>query len=88
MEGYGKIAETLTRQLKKDGFHWDQEAELAFYKLREAMTKIPVLALSGFTRPFVVETDASRVRLGAVLSQQQRPITYCCQALSSRARLK
>lgn len=30
VEGYRKLAEPLTRQLKKDSFHWNSEAEMAF----------------------------------------------------------
>lgn len=47
---------------------WTQEALLAVQKLKDAMQQVPILALPDFTEPFVVETDASRVGVGAVLS--------------------
>ncbi|XP_024022953.1 uncharacterized protein LOC112092040 [Morus notabilis] len=86
--GYGHLAWPLTQQLKNDSFHWSTEAETAFQKLKQAMTTVPVLSLPDFSQPFVVESDASGFRIGAVLMQHQRSIAYFSQVLSSRARTK
>nr|GFB23141.1 retrotransposable element Tf2 [Tanacetum cinerariifolium] len=51
----------------KDTFKWNPSAELAYHKLKEAMVKAPVLALPNFEQEFVVETNASGKRIGAVL---------------------
>ncbi|RVW83267.1 Transposon Tf2-12 polyprotein [Vitis vinifera] len=69
---YGAISWPLTQQLKKDAFNWNLEAEVAFQKLKTAMTTIPVLALPNFSQLFIVETDASGYGLGAVLMQIQK----------------
>lgn len=88
MNGYAKIAWPLTDLLKASGFNWNEQAEAAFTKLKKAMTEVPVLALPDFSREFVVETDASRHRLGAVLMQNQHPIAYFSRVLSMSARSK
>ena len=59
IQNFGKIVGPLTKMLKKDSFSWMPVAEAAFQKLKEAMTKAPVLALPDFSKKFIIECDAS-----------------------------
>lgn len=54
--------------------------------LKAALTKEPILAYPDFTKPFILETDASNVGLGAKLSQigddgKEHPISYASRTL-------
>ena len=64
---------------------WDDTCEKSFCSLKEKLTSPPTLAFPDFSKPFIVETDASCNGLGAVLSQQQEPgqvvIAYASRSL-------
>ena len=83
---YGAIVAPLTALLKKDGFSWSEEAAAAFTALKAAVTSAPVLALPDFTRPFIVECDASTHGFGAVLLQDKHPLAYFSKPIAPRHR--
>ena len=88
--GFAKIAAPLHALTKKDvPFEWTQECEAAFCKLKELLITAPVLAYPrfGHDKEFILETDASGIGLGAVLSQKQddghlHPIAYASRSLN------
>ena len=84
IKNYASIAAPLTDLLKKDAFNWNVKAAEAFENLQFATTTAPVLALPNFKQPFTLETDASGVGVGAVLSQNGHPIAYFSKKLNLR----
>lgn len=81
VKDYGTIAKPLTQLLTKKGFLWSDQATVAFQTLKTAMTTTPVLALPDFSQTFTIETDASAIGIGAILSQNNHPIAYLSRAL-------
>jgi hypothetical protein len=59
---------------------------VAFQTLKIALIQAPVLALSDFSKPFCIETDASTIGVGAVLMQDHHLIAYVSKALGPRLR--
>ena len=58
-----------------------EEALEAFKALKQACMNSPVLAFANYTKDFLLETDASKEGLGAVLTQKQedgwfQPVAY------------
>ena len=66
----------MTNLKKKIDFIWIEEAQKTFDKLKEVMSSCPVLAISDFSLPFVVECDASREGIGDLLTQRGHPIAF------------
>ena len=85
IKNYGQIAAPLTALLRKNAFVWSTKAELAFHQLKVAVSQPPILALPDFNQPFIIECDASRSGLGAVLMQNHRPIAFHSQTLKGKA---
>lgn len=81
VRNYSILAKPLTTLLQHREFQWTPQAQLAFDKLKQAMTETPVLALPNFDKPFCIETDACDSGIFAVLSQDSHPVAYMSRAL-------
>ena len=75
---YAKIAVPMTNQLKGKGktFEWGEDQKKSMQKLKVAIATAPILYIVDPNKPFVVETDASNFAIGAVLTQEGRPIAF------------
>lgn len=84
VKGYACIASPLTDLLIHDAFKWSEKAERAFKQLKESLVQAPVLSLPDFSNSFSLETDASLYSIGAVLLQDNHPISYFSKKLCPR----
>ena len=89
---FASVAAPLTDLIRKncpDRVVWTPECESAFLKLKNRLCSDPVLRSPDFTRPFVLQTDASERGVGAVLSQlddngDDHPVAYFSRKLLPR----
>ena len=94
IKGFAKIAAPLydltsgdNKDKKSEHVNLSPEAREAFDHLKAACLQAPILSFPDFTKPFLLETDASRRGLGAVLSQKQTDgwyhwITYASRVMN------
>lgn len=79
------IVAPLTKLLNKNGFQLKKEAETTFNWIKQVMTSsTPVLRLSDFTFPFVIESDTFDVGMSAMLIQDGKPIAYFSKKLGAK----
>ena len=76
VSGFSQMTAPLTDLTKKRAFRLSEAAQQTFEKMKEVMSSCPVLALLDFSQSFVLECDASREGIGAVLMQNNHPIAF------------
>lgn len=82
MQHFGIISKQLTLLLKKNTkFIWTQEHDIPFHCLKTKLSQAPVLALSDFSQPFILETYVCDQGIGVVLMQGGHPLSYVSKAL-------
>ena len=93
IKDFAKIADPLheyargdTAKKKKERVVLNEAARDAFHKLKKAVMSTPVLAYPDPNKEYLLKTDASKLVLGAVLSQKQadgryHPVVFSIRAL-------
>ena len=87
---FARIAEPLHFLTRKDvQFEWTVACQDSFNCLKKKLIKGPVLAYPDFSKDYVLETDANKQGLGAILSQVHNdgkchPVSYASRALSPK----
>jgi hypothetical protein len=81
----GECREMKTTRLnktKKRPWQWDPIYQQAFDNVIAAIAKEIVLAYLDFSKPIEIYTDASSTQLGAVITQDNRPVAFFSRKLS------
>ena len=66
-----------------DKFKWSQIEQGAFDTMKKVMACTTIRQYPDFNKPFHIYTDARKVQLGAVIVQDDKPITFYSQKLLS-----
>jgi hypothetical protein len=80
----GETKTTRMNKTKKKPWRWNLIHQQAFDNVKAAIAKKTVLAYLDFSKPFEIYTDTSSTQLGAVITQDNRPITFFNRKLSKR----
>jgi hypothetical protein len=80
------LLELFVESNREGTWNWNEQCQSAFNKIKEALTHEPILRHPDFSRPFIVETDASTKGLGAILSQEYdgelHPVEFISRTLT------
>ncbi len=82
----GQTKSTRAKGTKKVPWYWDEVHQRAFDHVKATITKDVVLAYPDFSKVFEIYTNASRKQLGAVITQDNRPIVFFSRKLSDTQR--
>ncbi len=72
----GQTKSTKAKGTKKVPWHWDEVHQRAFNQVKTTTAKDVVLAYLDYSKVFKIYTDASSKQLGAVITQDNRPIAF------------
>ena len=91
VEEFATIAKPLHKlSEKKTLLKWTDECQASFMKLKQTLCSSPVICFQTIRQNFVLDTDASGVGIGAVLSQvedgKEGVVAYYSRALNKAER--
>jgi RNase H-like domain found in reverse transcriptase len=66
----------------KAKWSWGPQQEIAFQTAKKIIAREVMLAYPDFNKPFEIHTNASHYQLGAVISQQGKPIAFYSRKLN------
>lgn len=87
--GITEILQPIYELLRKEcKFDWNEKCEEAFNKIKALLTSEPVLKMFNPNHEIILETDASRIGIGAVLKQKDEknelhPVGYFSKKLTN-----
>jgi hypothetical protein len=79
----GQTKTSKAEETKKVPWHWDEVHQRVFNHVKATIAKDVVLAYPDYSKVFEIYTDASSKQLGAVITQDNRPIAFFSWKLSN-----
>ena len=82
IKDFARLARPLHRLTEQTAlFVWTEDCQTSFDRLRQCLCSAPVLAYANYSKPFILDTDASDTGIRGVLSQldddgKERVIAY------------
>ena len=73
------ILSPLSDESGKKTFHWTDEMEKTFKKMKAIISADALMAYPNHNKPFHIYTDVSEYQMGAFIIQNRKPVAYWCQ---------
>jgi hypothetical protein len=85
IKNFAQVAKPMTDLLKNESVNeWGDAHTAAKQELISIITNAPLLQSPNYSKPFTIATDASNIALGAVLSQEGKPVAFLSKTFSDR----
>ena len=72
----------LTNQSPKCKLYWGPKQQQAFDQIKQVLAQEVMLSYPDFSQPFDIHIDASDLQLGAIISQNNKPIAFFSRTLN------
>ena len=79
----GHTKTTKRLKVRKKPWHWEEVHQKAFNDVKATIAKDVTLAYPDYSQEFEIYTDGSKRQLGAVITQNNRPIAFFSRKLSA-----
>jgi hypothetical protein len=79
----GQAKVTRAKGTKKVPWHWDEVHQRALNRVKATITREVVLAYPDYSKVFKIYTNTLSKQLGAVITQENRPIAFFSRKLST-----
>ena len=89
---FARLSDPLNKKTRVENLEWTSELDSTFHQLKTQMLKIALIKLPDPEGEFVLETDASKVAVGAILEQNfssaggEFPVAFFSRALTTTER--
>ena len=67
---------------KQAKWNWDDKCQKAFDTIKKLVARNTLLSYPNFNETFDIHTDASKLQLGAVISQKGKPVAFYSRKLN------
>ena len=79
----GILTPSSSMTSKRAKWNWSKECQKVFDTIKKLVSTEPLFSYPNFNVPSVIHTDASKLQLGAVISQDDKPIAFLSRKLNS-----
>ncbi|GBN04117.1 Retrovirus-related Pol polyprotein from transposon 17.6 [Araneus ventricosus] len=85
------LTQLLKGKVKKEKVNWTKECDQAFTELKNRLTEMSVLYAPDYKKEFIIQTDASDLGIGILLSQrdgqnEEHPVLYLSKKFTDAQR--
>jgi hypothetical protein len=77
------LASLTSMTSKNVKFKWTDEHQKAFDNIKKIICREVMLTFPDFSKPFHIYTNASDLQLGAVITQEEKPIAFYSRKVNS-----